>query len=198
MRRLRAAGKINGVPFRTSLFPAPSGQAGYTLLVNKRMQHAAGVSLGSTADFMLAPDLMERPSTLPPELLSAFGRDRKLLRWTQALSESTRREMAKWIAGVKSPAARERRALQMAERLLLAMDGEREMPPVLSQLFARSSRAQEGWLRMTPNQRRGHLLGIFYYQTPEARERRARKALDAALHIADRSPRERAVPESTG
>jgi hypothetical protein len=43
---------------------------------------------------------------------------------------------------------------------------------------------------MTPVQRRGHLLGIFYYQSPEARERRAQKAVDEALHLLEsKSPR---------
>ena len=37
---------------------------------------------------------------------------------------------------------------------------------------------------MTPRQRRGHLLGIFYYQGPEARERRAQKAVAEALRVA--------------
>jgi len=40
---------------------------------------------------------------------------------------------------------------------------------------------------MTPVQRRGHLLGIFYYQSPEARQKRAQKAVDEALKIAARN-----------
>jgi len=36
---------------------------------------------------------------------------------------------------------------------------------------------------MTPLQRRSHLLGIFYYQTPEAREKRAAKAIEEAMKI---------------
>jgi hypothetical protein len=39
---------------------------------------------------------------------------------------------------------------------------------------------------MTPVQRRGHLLGIFYYQTAEARERRAAKAVEEALRVTRR------------
>jgi hypothetical protein len=37
---------------------------------------------------------------------------------------------------------------------------------------------------MTPVQRRGHLLGIFGYQSPESRQKRADKAIDEALKIA--------------
>ena len=37
---------------------------------------------------------------------------------------------------------------------------------------------------MTKLQRRNHLLGIFYYQSPEARERRAQKVVADALQKA--------------
>jgi hypothetical protein len=39
---------------------------------------------------------------------------------------------------------------------------------------------------MTPIRRRNHLFAIFYYQTAEARERRARVAVDDALKVAKR------------
>jgi hypothetical protein len=38
---------------------------------------------------------------------------------------------------------------------------------------------------MTEVQRRGHLLGIFYYQSPEAREKRAGKAIEECLRVAE-------------
>ena len=37
---------------------------------------------------------------------------------------------------------------------------------------------------MTPVQRRGHLMGIFYYKSPESRQKRADKAIAEALKIA--------------
>jgi uncharacterized protein YdeI (YjbR/CyaY-like superfamily) len=72
----------------------------------------------------------------------------------------------------------------MAERMMLAMEGERELPPILQMQFTRYPKARAGWEMMTPVQRRGHLLGIFYYQSPESREKRARKSIDEALKIA--------------
>jgi hypothetical protein len=42
---------------------------------------------------------------------------------------------------------------------------------------------------MTSAQRRRHLLGIFYYQSVEARERRAAKAMEEAIRVASKSPR---------
>ena len=185
-RRLRVRGEINGSPFRTSLFPAAGGQPGHIVLVNKRMQAAAGVRVGMEAEFVLEPDLEERSAELPRELIAAFEGDKTLLRFAQSLSESTRREIGKWIAGVKGEASRRRRCEQMAERLMQTMEGERETPPVLEMLLAKSGKARAGWQAMTPLQRRSHLLGIFYYQTPEARNRRAEKAVDDAIRIAGR------------
>jgi hypothetical protein len=43
-----------------------------------------------------------------------------------------------------------------------------------------------GWEAMTPVQRRNHLMGIYYYQSVEARETRAAKAVEAALRVAKR------------
>jgi uncharacterized protein YdeI (YjbR/CyaY-like superfamily) len=73
----------------------------------------------------------------------------------------------------------------MVERIMLAMEGEQVLPPILQVAFRRAPRARAGWDAMTPVQRRGHLLGIFYYQSPEARERRAQKAIDEALRVAE-------------
>jgi uncharacterized protein YdeI (YjbR/CyaY-like superfamily) len=84
----------------------------------------------------------------------------------------------------KSAEARVRRAEQMAERMMLAMEGEKILPPILQVAFRREPLAQAGWKAMTPIQRRNHLLGIFYYQSPEARERRAQKAVAEAVRVA--------------
>src|SRR6266566_3100971 len=54
---------------------------------------------------------------------------------------------------------------------------------------ARVPRADQGWQSMTRLQRRGHLLGIFYYRSPEARDRRIAKMLDDALAHAERKPK---------
>jgi len=46
---------------------------------------------------------------------------------------------------------------------------------------------------MTPLQRRGHLLGIFYYRSPEARDRRIAKMLEDALAFAGRKPKKQKI-----
>ena len=74
-----------------------------------------------------------------------------------------------------------RRAEQVAEQLMATMEAERELPPILKLAFTREPRALAGWQRMSPTHRRGHLLAIFYYRSPEARDRRIAKFIDDAL-----------------
>jgi hypothetical protein len=192
--RLRVKGEINCFPFRTSLFPARGG--GHILLVNKKMQEGGDVREGMSAQFYLEPDLEGRIAIVPAELKRLFNQDPSLYKWFKQMNYSTRGEIGKWIGQVKSAEARVRRAEQLAERLLAVMDAERELPPVLQLAFARDARAREGWNHMSPTQRRGQLLAIFYYRTPEARARRIQKTLQDATAFAERKlEREREVPE---
>jgi uncharacterized protein YdeI (YjbR/CyaY-like superfamily) len=181
--RMRVKGTINGFAFRTSLFG--SAEKGYVVLVNKTMQKGAQAYAGEMAEFTLEPDLEKRSATVPPELAKLLKQDRALARWFEALSYSIRKFICDTVIEPKSAEARQRRADQMAERMMLAMEGEQTLPPILQVAFRRAPRAQAGWDAMTPVQRRAHLLGIFYYQSPEARERRAQKAVDEALRIAE-------------
>ena len=179
--RLHVKGTINGFAFRTSLFG--SGQGGHLLLVNKQMQKGANAVVGSMAEIVLEPDLEERKSSVPPELAKLLKQQSSLKKWYEKLSTSARDDIARRINGPKSPEARLRVAEQTVERMMLAMEGERELPPILQMQFARRPQARAGWQAMTPIQRRQHLLGIFYYQSPESREKRASKAVDEAIKI---------------
>lgn len=176
----RVRGEIEGFAFRTTLFPDPKG-GGHVLLVNKKMQAGAGVRKGEKARIWLEPDLEEREILLPAELKRELSGDRELRKWFEGLSDSNRREAGMWVSEPKSAASREKRAARLAERLMQAMEGEQEPPPVLKAIFQRQPRAREAWFALTPVQRRSHLLGIFYYETIEARERRAIKAIEEAM-----------------
>jgi uncharacterized protein YdeI (YjbR/CyaY-like superfamily) len=180
--QLKVKGDINGFPFRTSLFAAGDGT--HFLLVNKRMQAGGGVRAGAAAKIRLEPDTEERTVAIPPELLRMLSGERALLRWFHTLNYSTRHDIANWIADVKSPEARARRAAQIAERLLATMEAEKELPPAIRTAFARDPRAQEGWTRMSPSCRRAHLLAIFYYRDPAAQARRIARTVHDAAHKA--------------
>jgi hypothetical protein len=184
----RVRGEIAGFAFRTSLFP-DSRRGGHFLLVNKKMQSAASARLGSRVKIWLEPDLAERPVNLPPELVRALNADRQLRRLFDSMSASRRREFGKFADQPKSPAARTKRAEKIAEMLMHALEGEHDPPPVLRALFLRHPGSRDAWFAITPAQRHNHLLGIFYYETAEARERRATKAIEAALRAAGRAGR---------
>ena len=151
------------------------------------MQAGGKVQVGVTAKVRLEPDTEERTVAIPPELLSILSEERVLLRWYQTLNYSTRHDIANWIAEVKSPEARARRATQLAERLLATMEAEKELPPAIRMAFARDPRAQEGWTLMSPARRRAHLMGIFYYREPAAQARRIAKAVRDAFELAERA-----------
>lgn len=182
----RVRGQIAGFMFRTSLMAYSRG-GGHFLLINKKMQAAARAGVGSKVKIQLEPDLEERAAVMPPELAQALKEDRRLRKWFDGLGEARRRDVGKWVMEPKSKASRESRAAQMAEWLLLTLEGELDPPPILKAAFMRQPQAQLGWDAMSTARRRNHLLGIFHLQTAEARERRAARAIEDALVVARRS-----------
>jgi uncharacterized protein YdeI (YjbR/CyaY-like superfamily) len=180
----RVKGEINGFAFRTSLFPTRKGE--HFLLVNKKMQAGAHATEGTTAEFLLEPDTEERVAVVPAEFKRILAEDRSFRRWFDALSYSIRKWISDWIVQPKSPAARVRRAEQVAEQLFSAMEAERELPPALKLAFTRDPRALEGWNLMSPSHRRGQLIAIFYYRSPDARARRIEKVVAEAIALAEK------------
>jgi uncharacterized protein YdeI (YjbR/CyaY-like superfamily) len=171
-----------GFAFRTSLFPTRAGD--FLLLVNKRMQAGAKVTLGSVATFRLEPDTEVREVAIPAELKEALSGQSSLRRWYDRLPYGIRKYVTDIVTGPKSPEARHRRAETIAESLLAMQEGERNPPPILEAAFVRAPLARQGWKLMTPTQRRGHLWGIFNYRSPESRQRRTAKAVEDAIRIA--------------
>ena len=184
MVRLRVKVEVGGEVFRTSLFPY-AVQGGHFVLVNKKMQKAAGAKVGGMVDFTIAPDLEERTPSTQPELAKLLKSEKALAKYFAGLSDPIRYEISRWIDGVKSPEARQRRAEQIAERLLLTMEGEKVLPPILDVAFREAPAARRGWQAMTLTQRRGHLMGVFYYQSPEARLKRVQKVVEEAVRVAN-------------
>jgi uncharacterized protein YdeI (YjbR/CyaY-like superfamily) len=194
-RRLLSAiyGTAEAVPFQIQTFTTgcyPGG--GHFLLVNRKMQMGAKVRVGARVKVELEPDLEDRPAVVPPELAQALKEDKRLRRWFDGLGTALRRDVGKWILEPKSAASRQRRADQVAEWMLLTMEGEidpGDPPPLLKAAFLRQPLARAGWEAMTAAQRRSHLLGIFHYQSAAARERRAAQAVEDAVRIARKGRR---------
>jgi uncharacterized protein YdeI (YjbR/CyaY-like superfamily) len=182
--QLRVSGDINGFAFRTSLFP--DGKGGHSLLVNKTMQKGANVRVGMRARFRLEPDSAPRPVDPPEELLVLLRQSQRLRKFYESFNPSTKRDIARLIADVKSSEARKRRVEHFAERLMETMEAERQLPPLIERSFAQNPLAREGWKLMPPRQRRWHLLGIFGYRNPESRARRLEKAVQEMVEYAQK------------
>lgn len=183
--QLRVKGEINGFPFRTSLFP--TGNGGHIMMVNKQMQKGGKTAVGMEARFRMEPDTEKREVIEPAELTRILKQSKSLQKFYLLFNDSYRREMGKWVGQPKSGEARERRAEQLAERLMLTMEGERELPPALQAAFVQNPLARKGWERMPASHRRSHLMGIFGYKSPESRAKRLAKAVEEMVQYAGKS-----------
>ena len=183
--RLKVKIEVNGIPYRTSLFPTKAGK--HFILVNKKMQKAAGIHVGDTARFRVEPDTDERVVKDPAELTAILSN--RMRKWYEQMSYSHRQAIVKWIAEPKSPTARKKRAEEIAERILLTMEAEMGLPPQIQQILDRIPNAHKGWAMLTPIQRRGHLFGIFGYKSIASRTRRTEKAGAEAAQAAERAAR---------
>jgi uncharacterized protein YdeI (YjbR/CyaY-like superfamily) len=187
---LRVRGEIEGLALRTSLM-AGGRVGGHFLLVNRKMQAAAKVTVGSKVRIRLEPDFEERPALVPAELEKALKGERLLRKWFDGLTTSLRRDVGKWVLEPKSVASRAKRAGQVAEWLLPVMEAELDSadpPPILKAAFQRQPLARMGWEAMTVAGRRRHLMGIFHLQSAEARERRVAQVVEDALRVASQAP----------
>jgi uncharacterized protein YdeI (YjbR/CyaY-like superfamily) len=172
-----------GFPFSGTLLGQRIG--GHLLLVTRKMQKGARVAPGGRVEIVIEPDLDERAA--PAELVKLLRSDRAVLKWFDQLNFSTKRYIAAMIAEPKSAEARARRAEQWAERMMLTMESEREIPPILKLAFRAHPRALAGWESLTVNQRRIHLLSLFSSQSPETRAKRVEDAFKDAVRAGDRA-----------
>jgi uncharacterized protein YdeI (YjbR/CyaY-like superfamily) len=182
--QLKVTGQINGFDFRTSLFP--TGQGGHILMVNKKMQAGAKVQLAMQAHFVLQPDLEKREVAVPKELTRVLLQSKRLNKFYDSFNYSMRQYMAKWVGEGKKTETRQRRAEELAERLMLTLEAEHELPPILQIEFNRNPKARAGWEEMPRGHRRSHLMGIFGYKNPDSRGRRLAKAVQEMVAYAEK------------
>lgn len=118
--------------------------------------------------------------TLPKVLVEAFDGERAAIAWTLALSAWMVRELSAWVLQPKSEASRRKRAEHMAERLMLTMEAERELPGFLMMALNQAG-AMKGWKALTPMQRRMLLLAVYRPVGVEGRLRQTQRLVDAAV-----------------
>jgi len=106
---------IAGTPYRGSLMPMGDGT--YCLGVLKSIQEAAGVGYGETITIDLELDTAPRTVELPADLAKVLARDKKATAAWEALSYTTKKEMARSLEEAKRQETRERRLAQALETL---------------------------------------------------------------------------------
>src|SRR5271170_1792598 len=80
MVRLRVKVEVGGEVFRSSLF-GDAVRGGYYILVNKKMQAAAGAKVGAMVDFAVEPDLEEREAVVTAEFEGVLKKEKRLAKW---------------------------------------------------------------------------------------------------------------------
>jgi uncharacterized protein YdeI (YjbR/CyaY-like superfamily) len=177
--QLKVKGEINGFEFRTSLFP--DGKGGHILMVNKKMQAGGQVRFGMTARFQMEPDTAKRKVNVPKELQRELAQSKRLNKFYDSLSFSIRKWIADMVADRKQAESRVRSAQRTAEWLMEAMTAERELPPMFQIAINRNAVVRERWEQLSPSQRRGNLLAVFYYRSPESRAKRLQKVVEMMM-----------------
>lgn len=174
----RVKGEINGFAFQTALFPTPKGHG---FFVNKKMLAGAHAGPGDRVEIRIEPDLEKRDEQMPEELIRAMRGASALRKWYLKLPPGHQRWIAHTVSEPKSAESRQKRAEEMAERLYLTMEGEKEPPPILRAAFKDQPMAEAGWKALTPVQRRNRLFWIFNCTSAEARKKRLHAAIEEAL-----------------
>ena len=112
--RVPVAGRIDAVPFRSSIFPAMGmlqrpGLAGkHFMVVNRQMREALGKRAGDTVTVVMEQDTKARTVALPKDFRQAL-QSRGLLDGFQKLSYTHKKEYAQRISEAKKPETRARR-----------------------------------------------------------------------------------------
>jgi len=117
---------------------------------------------------------------LPALLIEAFDGDEDAVAWTLALKDWMVAELSAWVMEPKSEASRKKRAERMAERLMLTMEAERELPVFLVRALNEAG-AMKGWKALTERQRLMLLLAVYRPIQMEGRERQVQRLVDAAV-----------------
>lgn len=113
----RVKGTVEGVPFRSSIFPY--GGVFY-LMVHKATVEAAGTAPGKRIALVVERDEAPRTFDMPPELAKALARNPKAQAFFGQLAFTHRKEYAAWVRQAKRPRTRARR---IAETVRLCAAG---------------------------------------------------------------------------
>ena len=120
-----------------------------------------------------------------PLLARELRQSKRLQKFFNSLSESSRQQIDREVREVKKEDTRLRRAQHAAEYLMEAMEAELDPPPLIKSAFARNAKARRGWELMPQSLRRQYLLAIFRSRFPETRARYLERTLLESARYAE-------------
>lgn len=112
--RTAVAGTINGVTYRSSIFPAmgqlksPKFAGNYFMVINKPLRAAAQIQVGDTVTVVMECDTTKRTVTTPVDIKKALL-ENKLWDGFNKLAYTHQKEYVEWIVEAKKPETRVRR-----------------------------------------------------------------------------------------
>jgi uncharacterized protein YdeI (YjbR/CyaY-like superfamily) len=121
-----------------------------------------------------------------PTLTRELAKSKRLLKFFNALPDSTRRQIDNSIRNVKKEETRQRRAHYAAEYLMETMEAELDPPPLVKAAFARNAKARRGWELMPQALRWQYLIAIFRSRFPETRALYLERTVMESARYADR------------
>lgn len=113
--RLPVRGTVNGIPYRSSIFPR--GDGNFYMVLNRALREAGAISGGDVVQVTMEPDTTPRKVQVPRALQQALRRNRRAAAFWGTLSYSHRREYVEWIAEAKQEETQRRRIGKAVEML---------------------------------------------------------------------------------
>lgn len=118
--RVAVQGTLNGVHFRSSLFPEGTGR--HYLYVNKGLCDSARVGPGDLVHIVLERDDVPREYAIPPDLLAALQANPIAEARFDKMSPAQKQAYLEWIEAAKRP---ETRLSRIEKAILLIGAGKR-------------------------------------------------------------------------
>ncbi len=104
---MRVRGTINGIAYRSTIFPLRDGS--HLMMVSKEMQASANAKPGDTVKVVMQPDTAPRVVKAPPELKKAFAKNKAAKVAFEKMPYSHKKEYVEAIVEAKKPKTRARR-----------------------------------------------------------------------------------------
>ena len=114
--RVSVAGTVNGVPFRSSIFP--NGDGTHHMMLNRQLRSQAKANPGDVIRVEMEADTVTRVIEVPDDLTRALKSRSGAWTCFEKLSPSHRRTFVEWVSSAKRDDTRLRRVTRAVDMVL--------------------------------------------------------------------------------